>query len=184
MRRQPVRSVRSGPGLGPVIADAKAEVARVLAEPHRIAEISATDIPALLGHLEQARAALWARMIREPVPASRDRADDAADEVLTVPEVARELRFTRAYVYEAVRRGDLHAVRKGRYVRIMRHDLRVWLEGRPPKGLDAQAGARDSSRHAAARVGPRSGARASVGVSPRIRIRAQPLPPPAGNGDA
>ena len=161
-----------------------AELGRVLAEPHRIVGLSATDIPALLGHLEQARAALWARMIREPVPSVRDRSGDADDEVLTVPEVARELRFTPAYVYEAVRRRDLRAVRKGRYVRITRADLRVWLEGRTPNGLDVQPERRDSSRHAATRVGPRSRARASVGVSPQIHAKAQPFQLPARNADA
>ena len=123
-----------------MIADGKTDLARVLAEPHRIAEIPGADIPDLLGHLEQLRATLWARMIREPAAPVRDLASDAGDEVLTVPEVARELRFTRAYVYEAVRRGDLHALRKGRYVRVRRAELRAWLEGRLPKGLDAGPG--------------------------------------------
>jgi len=161
-----------------------AELARVLLEPHRIVGLSATDISVLLGHLEQTRAALWARMIREPVPAVRDRPDDASDEVLTVPEVARELRFTRANVYEAVRRHDLRAVRKGRYVRITRPDLRAWLEGRSPNELDVRPGYRDSSRHVAARVGPRSRARASVGVPPQIHTQAQPSRSPAGDADA
>jgi excisionase family DNA binding protein len=157
------------------------DLVRVLLEPQRIVRLEAADVPALLGDLERVRAALWNRLIggsRVETPAP---VQDVAGEVLTVPEVARELRFTRAYVYEAVRRGDVAAVRKGKYVRIQRTDLRAWLEGRPVKGLDRMPRDADSSRHAPLRVGPRSRARTGAGVSARIHASTQVTAPPGGN---
>ncbi len=162
--------------------DPSPDLVRVLLEPQRIGGLAAADVPTLLGDLEQVRAALWNRMIggfRVDTPAP---VKDTTDEILTVPEVARELRFTRAYIYEAVRRGDVAAVRKGKYVRIRRADLRAWLEGRPAKGLDLPPPRADSSRYAPVRVGPRSRARAAAGVSARIQASLQPLPP--GNADS
>jgi excisionase family DNA binding protein len=111
------------------MTNVKSDLVHVLVEPELVATLAAADVPILLGELERVRVALWDRMLRgsamrEEVPAS-----DSVDEVLTVPEVARELRFTRAYVYEAVRRSDVTAVRKGKFVRIRRADLRAWLDG-------------------------------------------------------
>jgi excisionase family DNA binding protein len=131
--------------------DESAELALVLADPRRVTDLRVEDIPSLLGAIEQLRTVLWARMLRTPEPSVRNK-DGAGEEVLTVPEVAAELKFTTAYVYEAVRRHELGAVRKGKYVRIRRADLSAWLEGRRPRGLDQGTGARDSSPH-----GPRRG---------------------------
>jgi len=161
--------------------DRKPDLAGVIADPRGIADLQADDVPALLGVLEGLRAALWAQMLRTPVPIASE--TDPGDECLTVPEVARELRFTLGYVYEAVRRGDLAGVRKGKYVRIRRADLRAWLDGNTTRVLDPRAGHPDSSRHAPRRNGPKSLPNGIARVSPRAHIHAAPgsQPPGAAN---
>jgi excisionase family DNA binding protein len=163
--------------------DRNARLAFVLADPQRIADLQVDDMPLLLGALEQLRAALWARMLSVPVPAAREPGIDVGEEILTVPEVAAELRFTRGYVYEAVRRGDLTAVRKGKYVRIRRTDLRAWLEGHPPRSLDARPASPDSSRQAPKREGPPSLSSGIARVSRRAHVRAGPVREPSGAAD-
>jgi excisionase family DNA binding protein len=122
------------------------DLALVLADPRRVADLRANEIPALLGTLEQVRAALWARMIRPQAEVVQDSRGAAGDQLLTVAEVAAEAKFTPGYVYDAVRRGQLSAVRKGKYVRIRRADLQAWLEdGVQANGLDPVARGRDSS---------------------------------------
>src|SRR5262245_50060238 len=86
------------------------ELALLVADPQRATELCRDEIPALLGALEQVRAALWIRMVRAAEPVEREAASAAGHELLTVPDAAAELRFTRGYVYEAVRRGELPAV--------------------------------------------------------------------------
>lgn len=151
-------------------------LALVVADPLRIASLRVEDVPALLGQLEELRATLWARMMRPPAPAADNPAAGAVADILTVPDIARELHFTSAYVYEAVRRGDLAAVRKGKYVRIRRADLRAWLEGRAPaKALDPRTTSRDSSRHAPSRVGPTCLSAKGSRMSTRIHAGTEPV---------
>lgn len=163
--------------------DGSPDLGLVLADPRRVADLHANDIPALLGALEQVRAALWSRMLRTPAPIARDADDTAGDQLLTVADVAGEVRFTPGYVYEAVRRGQLSAVRKGKYVRIRRADLRAWLDGLPAKDLDPRLAQPDSkSLH-----GPRT--HRSAAIRPRVRERRIPLagvvhrPPSKSTGD-
>jgi excisionase family DNA binding protein len=133
----------------------------LLADHRRVANLRVEEIPSLLGAVEELRAVLWAKMLR--VPEQTERATGASgDELLTVPEVAAELKFTTAYVYEAVRRHELGAVRKGKYVRIRRADLAAWLEGRRPRALDVGAAAQDSFPHGRSR-GRASGRRTPAG---------------------
>jgi excisionase family DNA binding protein len=112
------------------------ELALLVADPQRATELCCDQIPALLGALEQVRAALWIQMVRAAEPVEREAASAAGHELLTVPDAAAELRFTRGYVYEAVRRGELPAVRKGKYIRLRREDLEAWLRGQGATSLD------------------------------------------------
>ena len=164
--------------------DSKPDLALVVADPRRIADLRVDDVPALLGALEELRAELWARMLRVPTPAVREPGIDAEHELLTVPEVAAELRFTRGYVYEAVRRADLPAVRKGKYVRIRRTDLRAWLDGHSSRGLDSGPASPDSSRHAPPRPGPTSPSSRIARVSRRVHVHAAPVREPTGAADS
>lgn len=131
--------------------DAAADLTHIVANPARVADLRAEDVPALLGALEELRAALWARMVRAPTPVARDFEGVAGEQLLTVADVAAELRFTRAYVYDAVRCGQLSAVRTGKYVRIRRAALRAWLDGRPAITLDGHGEPPDSVRLTAPR---------------------------------
>jgi excisionase family DNA binding protein len=136
--------------------DGDAHLALLLADPQRLADLAADQVPPLLGTLEQLRASLWARMLAAPAAIAREADVGAIDEILTVAHVADELKFTRSYVYEAIRRGDLTAVRKGKYVRVRRSDLRAWIDGDVARGLDGRLAAPDSSRHVPALSGPPS----------------------------
>lgn len=167
-----------------MLGDRKPDLALVIADPRRIAELHVDEIPGLLGALERVRAALWARMVRAPAPVTREPGTDTRDELVTVPEVAKELRFTRAYMYEAVRRGDLSAVRKGKYVRIRRSDLRAWLDGRPAKGLDPRPRPPDSARHAPTRPGPASPSPGISRVSRRRHVPVAASVVPLGHADS
>ena len=48
--------------------------------------------------------------------------------VLTVPEVARVLRISRGAAYEAIRSGQIQAVRIGRTLRVSRHAVACLLD--------------------------------------------------------
>jgi excisionase family DNA binding protein len=160
--------------------DGPPDLTQIAANPGRVTDLRVEDIPGVLGALEQLRAALWARMVRTPEPPVRAAAD-TGDELLTVTEAAAELKFTTAYVYEAVRRQQLGAVRKGKYVRIRRGDLQAWLEGRRPRTLDQGTTAPDSSPHGPSRGRASGGRTAAASVHP-LRLGA-PVKPPSRGGD-
>lgn len=67
-------------------------------------------------------------------PARVETAD--AVEWLTVPEVAARLKLARSYVYQLARRGDLPAVRRGKYVRIPAGRLHEWVAALEGNGVD------------------------------------------------
>jgi hypothetical protein len=87
--------------------DASADLATVLGNLDRVADLRPEEIPALLGALERLRATLWAQMVRAPAPVARHADGAGGEQLLTVPEAPAELRFTRAYVYDEVRSGQL-----------------------------------------------------------------------------
>lgn len=49
------------------------------------------------------------------------------DRLLAIPKVAELLAFTQQYVYELIRRGDLPAVRSGKYVRVSASALQAFI---------------------------------------------------------
>ena len=51
--------------------------------------------------------------------------------VYTVPEACEMGRIGRTALYEAIRKGDLRAVKRGRRTLVLAVDLRQWLEGLP-----------------------------------------------------
>ncbi len=52
------------------------------------------------------------------------------DEILTIPEVARYLKMSRAKIYRLVQRREIPHIRIGKNVRIRGSDLARWIEGR------------------------------------------------------
>lgn len=59
---------------------------------------------------------------------------NAVSSVLTVNEVAEELRCGRNQAYELVNSGELHSVRIGRAIRVPRWALEEYL-GRPERSI-------------------------------------------------
>jgi excisionase family DNA binding protein len=53
---------------------------------------------------------------------------EAEPEFITLAEVQRRTSFSYDYVYDAVRRGDLPATKKGRDWRVALKDMRTWME--------------------------------------------------------
>ncbi len=114
--------VRRGSAVArPYDADADPALADVCAEPGRAAHVRREHIPALLGNLEQIKAALWSRLMapggdRTPV------ADTVEDKLLTVEEAAEKLSVTVDWLYR-------HAARLPFTVRPGPRQLRFSLRG-------------------------------------------------------
>ena len=53
--------------------------------------------------------------------------EEGNDRLLTVPEAARRLNLAPSYLYELVRKGQLPALRLGRYVRLRPETLRTFI---------------------------------------------------------
>ena len=96
--------------------------------------LSPAEVPALLGKLEELRAALWRKMLAPPLTPPLDA---TASVLLTIPEVASALRFSRGHVYELVRSGGIPAVRHGRSVRVTTQALAEWKTAHRTGAVDA-----------------------------------------------
>lgn len=72
-----------------------------------------------------------------------------AEAVLTVEEAARELRIGRSAAYDAVRRGEIPAVRIGRSIRVPRHQLEAMLDLEHANGAPAKSAAAKTGEEAA-----------------------------------
>lgn len=59
---------------------------------------------------------------------------EAPDDLQTAPEVARQLRVSRTFVYEETRAGRLPAIRLGRSVRYRRSDVQRYLTAHTQDG--------------------------------------------------
>lgn len=60
-----------------------------------------------------------------PPPAAERPQHD--DRLLTVEEAAKHMGFAKSYVYEMIRRGELRAVRRGKYVRVRESAIAEWI---------------------------------------------------------
>jgi excisionase family DNA binding protein len=57
---------------------------------------------------------------------------DSDLDALDIPEICRRTRLGRSYIYEAIRAGELRAIKLGRLTRVLRVDYMRWLTGAPP----------------------------------------------------
>lgn len=76
------------------------DLAALVREPERVAEVRADSIPALLGDLERLRAALWTRLMGarasgngQPEPSTE------GDHLLTVAEASQKLGTSKDWLY-------------------------------------------------------------------------------------
>lgn len=93
-----------------------------------VAGSPADELPQLIGDLEAAKAAAWARLAagRAPAPTS-----GASDRLLTMPRVAERLGITEHQAREMGRRGELPVVHVGeRHVRVSARALEDWIKRR------------------------------------------------------
>ncbi len=102
-----------------------------------IAETSAPELPAIIGELEQLKAAAWARLL---AAASMQEAPPRPSAgLLSIPQVAERLNVTKSRLYELARQHDgLPTVRIGKYLRVSPPALEAWLARQPKKGLDIE----------------------------------------------
>jgi excisionase family DNA binding protein len=102
---------------------------------------------------------------------------ESARELLTVKEVAVQLRFSTGHVYELIRSGGLRVIRDGRTIRIPREALTEWQTAHAAERLDAsrpgsgQSLGHDHSRtwddRGPRRADPLSGRRGRPAMSPQ-----------------
>jgi excisionase family DNA binding protein len=98
--------------------------------------LALNDIARVLPELEDARTRLWIRLqTLNPGPPTPPPAP--AVQLLTVKEVAVQLRFSPGHVYELSRSGRLRVIREGRTIRIPREALTEWQAAHEADRLDA-----------------------------------------------
>ena len=128
-------------------------------------QVSAAEIPSLVGDLARVQSRLGARLIRETVAGVRPSAADPSDDLrhLTPCQVAALLSLKPAYVHELCRTGRIPATKSGKYWMVPVTGLRRWLvstnrhvDALGPERLDSPSprGDTDRSRPPAARSRP------------------------------
>jgi excisionase family DNA binding protein len=109
------------------------ELGTLAADPARIADVAAADLPALIGEAEALRARLWARLQATsaqpttPAPAVNG---NGADRLLTVDEAADRLGVSRRWVYRHVKALPFVRRLSGGTLRFSEKGLTRWQETR------------------------------------------------------
>lgn len=111
--------------------DAERTLAELAADPDRLEDLPAEDLPEVLAAVERVRARVWMRMNRPPEPSTNGNdGPKEADQMLTVKDVAKRLSVDPDWLY---RRSDsLPFARKlsDRTLRFSERGLERWLETR------------------------------------------------------
>ncbi len=68
-----------------------------------VTEVSPHDVPVLLGHIEQLKAALWARLLGAAPPDGKNQSADG-DTLVDVTEAAQRLSVSEDYLYRRHKR--------------------------------------------------------------------------------
>lgn len=134
----------------------------ILADPRRAADVSADDVPALLGELERLKAVLWQRLLHSAASPAERPANGALDDLrhLTPAQASELLNLKEPYIHELCRTGRLPATKSGKYWMISVAGLRQWL-AYPDRDIDGAARARLES------LNPRGDSRPAVGKGAR-----------------
>jgi excisionase family DNA binding protein len=88
-----------------------------------VADASADELPALIGRLEAAKAAAWARLTVQTLPSRNDRPD--ADRNLSVEQAAHRLGVSKDYLYRHAERFPF-TLRIGRRLLFSARGLDKW----------------------------------------------------------
>ncbi len=116
------------------------------------ADVSAEQVPALLGGVEKVRATLWVRLMKGSIPQAKLALGDEV--LLTIPQVAEHLSIPVQRTYELARhQGGLPTIRLGKSLRVSPTELTAWL-GQQKKGLDKRLSFAYSRSHDRTRTTP------------------------------
>ena len=91
---------------------------QILRDPSRISEFPQEAIPAVMAQCAALQSALAARMLSTDNEREGQRPEASNEKLLTVPDVAAQLKVPDSRVYSLVRRGELDSTRVGKYIRI------------------------------------------------------------------
>ena len=88
----------------------------------QIGQASPEELPQLVGQLEAAKAAAWARLMTKPATGN-----DTDEQLLTLPAVAELLEVPPDRAYDLARQGMLPVVQIGKYRRVRRSALEAFV---------------------------------------------------------
>lgn len=150
----------------PQLSGSQAPEARLRALLVGLGEIPPESLPALIGALEEARAALWARMMAPSNPPQRDENDPLR--LFSVPEVADLMGIPKGRVYELARCGALPSVRLGKSIRFSAVALKESLDKASNQRLHYGYGRPGASPNQGAHGADAGGNGRAAGHSPRL----------------
>jgi excisionase family DNA binding protein len=110
------------------VRDVTATLGEIIVSLGHANDLPAEKIPALLTELSGFLMLLSARMQKHLDLQQQTVIGRESDCALTVQEAAARLSFTRQYLYELIRRGEIPAIKHGKYVRLRESDLTLWME--------------------------------------------------------
>jgi excisionase family DNA binding protein len=114
----------------------RTQLPEILADPSKAAKIQVSAIPALMAQLAATQSALAARLIEGASVVPEIGAVTETDRAISVEEAAERLSFTKQYLYELIRRGEIPAIKHGKYIRIRENDLSAWMQKHIENPLD------------------------------------------------
>jgi hypothetical protein len=106
-------------------------------------EAATEDVPAFLGKVAEAEAVLRLRLM---AAAGQTAANQEADRLLTLPEVAAVLGVPKDRAYDLARRSQVPVVTVGKYKRVRLTALWAFIYANEKMGLDASVSVRLASR--------------------------------------
>jgi len=126
-------------------------VEEVASHPERAAGLPAEARAALLLRISAALVALSSGAAQPHVTPAAPKPPTDQTQLLTAEQVAERTGFARSYVYQLLRRGELRAVRRGKYVRVTEQALREWID-RHQEVMDSKLSTVLSTKHHVAKT--------------------------------
>lgn len=108
-------------------APAIPSISELVTNPARLAELPAEQRRRLVARLAAMILVLESGEDAPAPPPAAERPEQHDDRLLTVEDAAKRMGFAKSYVYEIIRRGELRAVRRGKYVRVRESAIAEWI---------------------------------------------------------